>query len=1093
MTIDPVSIGVTLALTAAQMGLQMTRKIEGPRLEDLKVSVADYGTPLNYFYGTRRFEGCAIFFAEPIKEVKKKRKTKGGKYNDYTYYGTWAVAVADHEIEAVTRIWFDKHLVYDTTGAGPRTPFAFAKGFDLEDFLRIYLGTEAQEADPRMVATVETDHGAGSCPAYRGVSYVMFEEIPLEKFGNRIPQIAIEAVSKASPAWPYERNPTIIEPPERLWNASFSPDYSRFVWASNSSYSIWDVPTRKQMITGALSPNINLANKLALTNSGAIYAVRSNNREIVIFPPEGGTATSIDLTVPGTSYEQEEVWALEDGNGVEHLFTIPWTNVTRWYGKSLGDASLGWILNDFSTWRPTHWFTDSYGDVWCVGCYGLFNPNTIYFYRVIDTGARPGSIGAASIGVSTQAGPLASAHAVHFDGHFIVHWNRSTVYKVDDETFSIVDSASIGGDVYNWTKQWASHPPGKPSIWLNDDTYAYEISLSDLTILRSLPFSNWLSQNVDGMLYDPVNHALICAPQGVFELTWRFLDRIAGDSITLGSIVDDVAERCGIADGDTDTSALDQVVTGYSWVQGSGKDILEPIMEAYDSILRPHDFSIQGLKLDGATGGAIDVSQFVRSGDEPRYKIPTALDTDLPRSITFNFADIAADQQPNAVLAQRPLDAVDGVRELTIDMTPLALGVDEAKRLAERVFRRRWFEAQKYELSLTAQYLALEPGDVRTFNFDGIPCVARLDRATFQADGTFSLSLKRHDPGISTLSSSTGASMDGRVPSVILIGGPTKGFVLDVPLMRDGDDQSTPFAYLGAGPYGEVFWPGADFFQSDTGDAGTFDPTWAGVSSDSGMTWGFASNILGDAEPWVIDNGNTLNVRMQHGTLTSVTLDDLLISQRLNLILVSTGASATGPWEYIQFQTATLETDGSYTLSGLIRGQRGTEDAVGLHAAGDVVILAETAALRRTMGASEINDTDFYRVVTQGREETSAFVQPLTFSAAAQRPYSAVHGSLVKDAGSGDWTINAIRRTRIGGANLNGQDVPLGETAESWSADIMDGTDVVRTLTGSSLPLTYTNAMAIADFGSNPSTLDVNLYQVSPALSLRGYPLALAA
>ena len=57
---------VTAGMMAANMALTMSRKIEGPRLDDLKVTVADYGTPLPMVWGKRRIEGLPIIWAEPI-------------------------------------------------------------------------------------------------------------------------------------------------------------------------------------------------------------------------------------------------------------------------------------------------------------------------------------------------------------------------------------------------------------------------------------------------------------------------------------------------------------------------------------------------------------------------------------------------------------------------------------------------------------------------------------------------------------------------------------------------------------------------------------------------------------------------------------------------------------------------------------------------------------------------------------------------------------------------------------------------------------------------------------------------------------------
>ena len=56
--------------------------------------------------------------------------------------------------------------------------------------IRIYSGTEDQEPDPLIVAK----EGAGNAPAYRGLAYIVFEDLALAPFGNRIPQFTFEVV-----------------------------------------------------------------------------------------------------------------------------------------------------------------------------------------------------------------------------------------------------------------------------------------------------------------------------------------------------------------------------------------------------------------------------------------------------------------------------------------------------------------------------------------------------------------------------------------------------------------------------------------------------------------------------------------------------------------------------------------------------------------------------------------------------------------------------------------------------------------------------------------------------------------------------------
>lgn len=69
--------------------------------------------------------------------------------------------------------------------------WADGKPLDLEGLnVRIYLGTEDQLPN----TLIEAKEGEGFAPAYRGIAYLVFERMPLENFGNRIPQISVEVI-----------------------------------------------------------------------------------------------------------------------------------------------------------------------------------------------------------------------------------------------------------------------------------------------------------------------------------------------------------------------------------------------------------------------------------------------------------------------------------------------------------------------------------------------------------------------------------------------------------------------------------------------------------------------------------------------------------------------------------------------------------------------------------------------------------------------------------------------------------------------------------------------------------------------------------
>jgi hypothetical protein len=56
-----------------------------------------------------------------------------------------------------------------------------------------------------------------------------------------------------------------------------------------------------------------------------------------------------------------------------------------------------------------------------------------------------------------------------------------------------------------------------------------------------------------------------------------------------------------------------------------------------------------------------------------------------------------------------------------------------------------------------------------------------------------------------------------------------------------------------------------------------------------------------------------------------------------------------------------------------------------------------------------------------------------------------------------------------------------------YDVEIMNGANVVRTLTGITSPIaSYTSAQQISDFGSNQSSVSVKIYQLSGIIG-RGY------
>lgn len=1052
---------ITAGLMAANMALTMSRKIEGPRLDDLKSTGADYGTPLYMIWGMRRVE-VPIFHAEDLKEVKRRRKTKGGKFNEYTYYGTWAVALAGHEIAAVRRIWFDTHLVYDVSGAGPVTPFDFgSNGGDISERIAIYLGTETQEPDPRMQATIEAKHGEGSCPAYRGTAYVMFKDVPLEKLGNRIPQVSVEVVSVDAPNYPYETFDTEVTQPARLWGFTFSSDHSTFMWGQTADFEIWDTAARARMITGDFAATMALQHTFGLYNSGEILSIGSGYDTLYNIGSDG---LGLSIVQDFGDDSQEWVRVIEDGNGDEHWLTVPTSFLLVFYrdGSPFEMSDLTGIA-----WKPMGYFPDAAGNIWAVGRDPDQTTTTAYFYRVVtveeDSPAFVVVEGLPAIG-STLGDVAATRDPT--SGNFVLAWvfsGSGALYSIDPADGSITDTLSIGLDVYSTEKQFANLPRGATSIWLNES----EVDLATLTILRTVDLTDWLSDDADGIIYDPINHALICAPQSDTVITFRYLDRIGSPGIALGDILAGVADMVGIAS--YHFSALDQTVSGWSATRGQASNMVEPLLDAYDSDIRPHDWTIQGVKRAGVSAGAT-LSMFV--GD-PRYSVKVRQASELPRALIIDFADVDADQQPNSKRASRPLDATDARGEQKLDLTTLALGVDEAAQLGERYFRRLWNERKQPMLSLTAQNLGLEPADVRTLEMDGTTVTARATRVLIRADETIETEWRYDNASLATLDGSAGAGFDGREPAVIAVPLISKGFVLDIPLITDADENTAPLLYVAAGPYADGTWPGAIVYQATGGE---YSDELASVPSSSPVTWGYVEELLPYANPNLWDRGTELTVKLQTGELIGCTEAEANADPTLNLIAIGN----LGRWEVLQFTTAELVTGKTYTVSGFRRGRRGTEWAAELHQANDQFVLLDTAQ-DEALGLSEVGTEVSFKAITSGR--TGGFPITLSdFEGNSLKPYAPTHLDAVKES-NGDWTFTWVRRTRVGGAWTSGTPIPLSEATEEYHLTVGDGvSSAVKTVTIASY--LWDVATQTTDTGAEVMAVDLawSVAQVSAAV-----------
>lgn len=247
---------------------------------------------------------------------------------------------------------------------------------------------------------------------------------------------------------------------------------------------------------------------------------------------------------------------------------------------------------------------------------------------------------------------------------------------------------------------------------------------------------------------------------------------------------------------------------------------------------------------------------------------------------------------------------------------------------------------------------------------------------------------------------------------------------------------------------------------------------------------GTTINALPSGPLAVIDRATRVRVELSNGELASVT--DLQLLAGANAAAVR---NADGGWEVIQFQAATLVGEGTYELSNLLRGQGGTEREMRAPVpAGASFVMLGGELARVSMAPGEVRLPLNWRYGPANRDiaDRSYGASTHAFAGRGLKPLSPAHVRATR-SGGGDVTLTWLRRTRIGGDSWDDADVPLSEETERYEIDVIDGSDVVRTIVSSSPTCTYTAADQAADFGTAQSSIAVAVYQMSAAYG-RGTP-----
>lgn len=514
-----------------------------------------------------------------------------------------------------------------------------------------------------------------------------------------------------------------------------------------------------------------------------------------------------------------------------------------------------------------------------------------------------------------------------------------------------------------------------------------------------------------------------------------------------------------------DASGLQGMVPGYVIDRAmSARDALQPLGLAYffDAIESGGDITFRHRGAGAVTVDLEECDLVERGSSEPLATLVRAQETDLPGSAKLNYISGSWDYQ-QAVAEARRLVGTSG--RLGRADVPIVLDEEHATRIAESWLFEAWASRERASLTLPPSFIALEPGDVVRLKRHGTERLLRI--IEIGDHGAREIEARSIDPEV--YAGRTAPVRPGKPAGPVDIGEPRVEF-LDLPF--SGSEGGGPAGYFAAT---KSPWPGAVALYGSPEAAGYRLRGIAGGPAILGETL----EALAAGPVSRIDHGTQLKVSVTGGELHSVS--------RLQMLAGANAAAvrnAAGEWEVLQFEQAELVAPGTYVLSGLLRGQAGSEAAMPVAGtlldAGAPFVMLNGAVARIELGVDELKLPYVWRYGPANRDlaDPAYGQRQHTFAGIGLRPYAPVHVRARRNGN--DIVLSWVRRTRIGGDSWETPDVPLAEESERYEIEILDAAgNAVRTLGSDAPTLTYPAGDQVADFGSVQMQVSVRIVQLS--------------
>lgn len=534
--------------------------------------------------------------------------------------------------------------------------------------------------------------------------------------------------------------------------------------------------------------------------------------------------------------------------------------------------------------------------------------------------------------------------------------------------------------------------------------------------------------------------------------------------VSLADLIEAIVKDHGL--GPIDTGRLAGWMHGYAVLSPqSVRESIEPLFDLFGAGWRPKTLVPESFSLDSRPDTVRTITDVVATEKSAEITRTRSANSALPTELVFSFADPVADYQNATVSARLPGNT--SINQAQINM-PIVMDGDTASGLANTWLRRANEEAETLRCELAPDHADIEVGDCVIVTAAGTEPY-RVERIVYGQTQAVEARKAKAYPMIMT---GKNQIISKSQPQDVAASGRANVLLMDLPGTVQRNGLQSPVVRIAA--YAKPWKRQLVLAAQDQGDIPIGDIV---EPATMGELVAGASDVCRGRR-----SGKPLTVRLYGGALQSVSWGALLSGANTAAMRATSGV-----WEVFQFQTVEEIAAQTWRLTGLLRGQRGTKDAMlaGFEAGAPFVIL-DGAVTELTFSDSFSAERPL-RIGPAARSVTDSSWQTITSMPLTRSIMPFAPEQLGVKSTPAGLLFQWVRCGRINADDWDGFEIPLDETAEVYTIEIINSLGVaVRTATVTAPEYTYLPQQRLSDLGpaSGGFTFKVRQSGLLPRLGL---------